>query len=278
MIAVMTVWKTFLSTPSARRATAQHLEGVPALKISIHALCEEGDRASGRCCSRPGYFYPRPLRGGRPGRRPGSASRRHFYPRPLRGGRRERVELHSGTFSISIHALCEEGDRAGSVRGMAVNLFLSTPSARRATGRAGGVLLLDLKFLSTPSARRATIEVKNKWDNDVISIHALCEEGDDTHQVDVACVMHFYPRPLRGGRRFVLHGADVVQSISIHALCEEGDVFPVFIGFFDPLFLSTPSARRATMMFCSSVSAILFLSTPSARRATFVPNRLLWEH
>ena len=36
------------------------------------------------------------------------------------------------------------------------------------------------QFLSTPSARRATIEVKNKWDNDVISIHALREEGDST--------------------------------------------------------------------------------------------------
>ena len=33
-------------------------------------------------------------------------------------------------------------------------------------------------------------------------------------------------------------------------------------------FLSTPSARRATMMLFGSVRAILFLSTPSARRAT----------
>ena len=37
-----------------------------------------------------------------------------------------------------------------------------------------------------------------------------------------------------------------MQNISIHALREEGDL----------------------MMLCSSVSAILFLSTPSARRAT----------
>ena len=35
-------------------------------------------------------------------------------------------------------------------------------------------------------------------------------------------------------------------QISIHALREEGDVFPVFISFFGSLFLSTPSARRAT--------------------------------
>ena len=38
------------------------------------------------------------------------------------------------------------------------------------------------RFLSTPSARRATIEVKNKWDNDVISIHALREEGDSKNR------------------------------------------------------------------------------------------------
>ena len=44
-------------------------------------------------------------------------------------------------------------------------------------GRAGGVLLLDL-FLSTPSARRATAAVDVVGHIDVISIHALCEEGD----------------------------------------------------------------------------------------------------
>ena len=67
------------------------------------------------------------------------------------------------------------------------------------------------------------------------------------------------------------------------------------------LFLSTPSARRATggpgkLLKTSSISihalreegdqewadkmgiAKQFLSTPSARRATFIPNRLIWEH
>ena len=33
----------FLSTPSARRATACPCEREPAQQISIHALCEEGD-------------------------------------------------------------------------------------------------------------------------------------------------------------------------------------------------------------------------------------------
>ena len=34
------------------------------------------------------------------------------------------------------------------------------------------------------------------------------------------------------------------------------------------LFLSTPSARRATLSSCSSSISPRFLSTPSARRAT----------
>ena len=58
--------------------------------------------------------------------------------------------------TISIHALREEGDRAGSVRGMAVNLFLSTPSARRATCTQRMHPPHLTLFLSTPSARRAT--------------------------------------------------------------------------------------------------------------------------
>ena len=79
--------------------------------------------------------------------------------------------------------------------------------------------------------------------------------------------------------------------ISIHALCEEGDEAGVVLGRPWSEFLSTPSARRATVgngqglpgiknfyprplrggrrssMYSSSAAA-LFLSTPSARRAT----------
>ena len=56
-------------------------------------------------------------------------------------------------------------------------VFLSTPSARRATYQlkaAGGYKI----FLSTPSARRAT-DLKHKYNQKlIISIHALREEGD----------------------------------------------------------------------------------------------------
>ena len=57
-------------------------------------------------------------------------------------------------------------------------LFLSTPSARRATRCPLCERLRDLRFLSTPSARRATL------------FRVL---GGKPYQ-------NFYPRPPRGGR------------------------------------------------------------------------------
>ena len=168
----------FLSTPSARRATenthyivqtAQFLSTPSARRATrdVHIVEPCGD-----------YFYPRPLRGGRPrachitahfgnisihalceegdrGCASGSEGYRDFYPRPLRGGRPKMVRF--------LHSRPE---------------FLSTPSARRATAEflgheAGRV------FLSTPSARRATF----------FKMLKTTERR------------YFYPRPLRGGRR-----------------------------------------------------------------------------
>ena len=103
----------------------------------------------------------------------------NFYPRPLRGGRL----ASSSSTSVS-------------------KSFLSTPSARRAThrGRGGDIECL---FLSTPSARRATQDCRQLHQRQCISIHALCEEGDEV--IDKPLAPH---------------------AISIHALCEEGDRCP----------------------------------------------------
>ena len=46
-----------------------------------------------------------------------------------------------------------------------------------------GEILAYMKFLSTPSARRATTAVTEKTSAAYISIHALREEGDQTHDV-----------------------------------------------------------------------------------------------
>ena len=100
--------------------------------------------------------------------------------------------------------------------------FLSTPSARRATVRCA-YSLEHLKFLSTPSARRATFLFLFFFPLIPISIHALREEGDFFFTGKSLFVKYFYPRPPRGGRPYRLR---CLPSGSI--------------------FLSTPSARRAT--------------------------------
>ena len=66
-----------------------------------------------------------------------------------------------------------------------------------------------------------------------------------------------------------LSAASVSRTIiSIHALREEGDPF-IYRGKENPYaFLSTPSARRATLGLGPPRASFLFLSTPSARRAT----------
>ena len=148
----------FLSTPSARRATAGWAYGLGLRYISIHALREEGDTA---------------LIGG-------NFPRKKISIHALReeGDPPERTARETEQ-TISIHALREEGDAFPALRARRGARFLSTPSARRATaaGREerrlradfyprpprGGRLLLKtnllldwLIFLSTPSARRAT--------------------------------------------------------------------------------------------------------------------------
>ena len=56
--------------------------------------------------------------------------------------------------------------------------------------------------------------------------------------------------------------------ISIHALREEGDNRTSGAASKTTPFLSTPSARRATVETGKKTKTEVFLSTPSARRAT----------
>ena len=127
------------------------------VNISIHALREEGDRFSGRCPKRRRNFYPRPPRGGRPfPRRPILTASYDFYPRPPRGGRPGKGMVQQGSVEISIHALREEGDLSlGRARPRHRGDFYPRPPRggrplNYQRSRAPGV------FLSTPSARRAT--------------------------------------------------------------------------------------------------------------------------
>ena len=103
-------------------------------------------------------------------------------------------------------------------------------------------------FLSTPSARRATKPEWAKSLKGIISIHALREEGDHPPTKPKEARHDFYPRPPRGGRLEVSARVPPPNR-----------------------FLSTPSARRATLDNGFVSAAELFLSTPSARRATRMP-------
>ena len=123
-------------------------------------------------------FYPRPPRGGRQAEYGSKTPEEYFYPRPPRGGRP------------------------------------IPPSTRSLTRRL---------FLSTPSARRATVCRSSGGQVKMISIHALREEGDSRASGSCARASDFYPRPPRGGR----------PSSPRHSSSAG-------------LFLSTPSARRAT--------------------------------
>ena len=171
--------RLFLSTPSARRATAESifLCGGPGY-ISIHALREEGD-AHQRQRQRP---------------------KQNFYPRPPRGGRQYLVLLTADTVRISIHALREEGDQLFHAVVRFQGDFYPRPPRGGRLGVAVGLL-----------------------DVGIISIHALREEGDRPGPTPPAARNDFYPRPPRGGRQ--LSVMDRINMI---------------------LFLSTPSARRAT--------------------------------
>ena len=146
----------FLSTPSVRRATASQVRPPKLLDISIHALREEGDCLIVRQRGPAQDFYPRPPRGGRP---------------VTLGCSHIRV-------MISIHALREEGDQRFFALSSRMMVFLSTPSARRATGLVADIGDVLGHFYPRPPRGGRPLQPVGLRTPDVISIHALREEGD----------------------------------------------------------------------------------------------------
>ena len=109
--------------------------------------------------------------------------------------------------------------------------FLSTPSARRATS-ISRFSLLDF-VISIHALREEGDAHRQALHRPAhpISIHALREEGDRYYDGRVRRSEYFYPRPPRGGRPKIVEPLDAPDK-----------------------FLSTPSARRATMQ-VSTLSA-----------------------
>ena len=122
-----------------------------------------------------------------------------FYPRPPRGGRQRRAPHLN-----------------------AIQIFLSTPSARRATQlRLSGLAVLAISIHAL--REEGDLLSGSASTSRPISIHALREEGDRPTNPHSTPRHNFYPRPPRGGR----HRSTLDRYVT-------------------QLFLSTPSARRAT--------------------------------
>ena len=160
-------------------------------------------------------------------------------------GDRENVSSLSKTGEISIHALREEGDkRRSDLIPNLVDFYPRPPrGGRRDQPMEEAVMPV---FLSTPSARRATRSCRTSQCLLDISIHALREEGDglcSAHnwhdpkflstpsarratvfpQGSFVWARNFYPRPPRGGRPVRKRRVIYAVCISIHALREESD-------------------------------------------------------
>ena len=163
----------FLSTPSARRATTDTQN--PAKTTTFLSTPSARRATHTPVCARtaPSNFYPRPLRGGRPGGR----------------------LLAAGLLSISIHALCEEGDGQArdQLRDAAhISIHALCEEGDRQEGRDQ---LREQRFLSTPSARRATDHDDLVHLRIRISIHALCEEGDTVKMSTIQPIPKFLSTP-----------------------------------------------------------------------------------
>ena len=124
---------------------------------------------------------------------------------------------------ISIHALREEGDVFWEKFYRTLPYFYPRPP-RGGRPPALGVRSFSSLFLSTPSARRATLLPIPRSTFVPISIHALREEGDFQVSHFNSPLLYFYPRPPRGGRPDALDVEHRPERISIHALREEGDL------------------------------------------------------
>ena len=121
------------------------------------------------------------------------------------------------------------GGRPSTITAMRTAVkFLSTPSARRATEcafsghRSGTISIHALR-------EEGDLSASYYYTFSKISIHALREEGDQRQPCIVAKLLYFYPRPPRGGR------------------LQPDFAYWLLVGF-----LSTPSARRATWVSCTS--------------------------
>ena len=150
----------------------------------------------------------------------------NFYPRPPRGGRPPHQRGCGRHPPISIHALREEGDAPADsgfiwVQGISIHALREEGDMRHPVFPDGN-RRISIHALREEGDRA---DQPDHRDSAAISIHALREEGDPSGRKSGSPRWNFYPRPPRGGRQ---------------RLCPNNGG--------EKIFLSTPSARRATML------------------------------
>ena len=221
--------------------------------ISIHALREEGDNFFAASSCRRSNFYPRPPRGGRPV----SVVFSDRTPVISIHALREEGDLPQARFSvsvvISIHALREEGD-PGMPRPLRTVCGISIHALRE----EGDILTCLIAFRISISihALREEGDVPPQRGGRilVISIHALREEGDPEPPAR-SRPYYISIHALREEGDLTARRSPGLGTISIHALREEGDRRASFRVTQLLVFLSTPSARRATREVVTVVTA-----------------------
>ena len=124
-----------------------------------------------------------------------------FYPRPPRGGRLCAARAFNSTL-----------------------LFLSTPSARRATSRQR-MPSASWQFLSTPSARRATPSRASRWLSSTTFLSTpSARRATGGKYKDMIAARIFLSTPSARRATRLRRGWVRRRTISIHALREEGDM------------------------------------------------------
>ena len=213
----------FLSTPSARRATPTTSGMMMTVRISIHALREEGDPLCRRSFSR----FP------------------NFYPRPPRGGRHPKGTDFSKVTAISIHALREEGDLAAMIDAGYIDISIHALREEGDIYMYGDIRIPGDFYPRPPRGGRPRPE-RGSRQRQRISIHALREEGDRRDYVDRVDAYQFLSTP--SARRATtifshgVHGLEFLSTPSARRATGSGTV----TASSGSTFLSTPSARRAT--------------------------------
>ena len=215
-----------------------------------------------------GNFYPRPPRGGRRliVLAKGVAGQFLSTPSARRATRYDPLRIHPVV--ISIHALREEGDRFWPVPCWVKAYFYPRPPRGGRLAKLAGEVI-DHAISIHALREEGDCRFVHKVEVSDISIHALREEGDCPWAFTTRVSVNFYPRPPRGGRPSGRHGWRCT-SCYFYPRPPRGGRLIFSVHYCDAVLDFYPRPPRGGRQSCRSSPATgsKFLSTPSARRAT----------